>query len=366
MPSKSGRASTRRTKAQPPRAGGTSTIVQPLAGANLRYASDEAPGIRRRRYGRGFAYFDAAGARITDPETLLRIRSLAIPPAYKEVWICPSPYGHLQATGVDARGRKQYRYHPQWRAVRDAHKFDRMLEFGAALTRIHRRVARDLRLPGMARERVLATVVRLLERTLIRVGNQQYVRENRSYGLTTLRNRHVAVRGDLIRFEFRGKAGIQHELSVEDREAAAVVRRCLDLPGQELFQYVDEAGELRDIDAADVNDYLREASGEDYTAKDFRTWYATIGVLEELSQCEFSTAQEAQVHIKTALKNVAQLLGNTPAMCRKCYVHPAVLEAFLSGRLHSDAPTRRLPREQLLQLLKSAAKRAKVQPAHRS
>lgn len=350
MPSRSAKTSTRRVDT-------TSKPATPLASAGLRYSSDDEPGIRRRRAGKGYVYLLPDGSRVTDAETLVRIRSLAIPPAYTDVWICLSPLGHLQATGIDARGRKQYRYHPDWRMVRDADKFDRMLDFGRALARIHRRVARDMRAPPLSRERVLATVVRLLERTLIRVGNEQYVRENRSYGLTTLRERHVDVTGDVIRFEFRGKAGVHHRLAVEDRHAAAVVRRCLDLPGQELFQYRDENGELHGVGSADVNEYLRDAAGDAYTAKDFRTWYATIGVLETLARAEYATQREAQAHVKAALAEVARRLGNTPAMCRKCYVHPGVLQAYLAGDLvaHNGA---RSGRERLLQLLRRTARRS--------
>lgn len=356
MPRRSARTSTRRADPTP------APAAAPLASAGLRYSTDEEPGIRRRRAGKGFVYLNPDGSRVTDAETLLRIRSLAIPPAYEAVWICRSENGHLQATGMDARGRKQYRYHAAWRAVRDADKFDRMLDFGQALTRIHRRVGRDLRAPVLSRERVLATVVRLLETTLIRVGNEQYARENRSYGLTTLRERHVDVAGDVIRFEFRGKSGVYHKLAVQDRSAAAVVRRCLDLPGQELFQYRDMDGELRVVDSADVNEYLREAAGEAYTAKDFRTWYATMGVLETLASTEYANQREAQSHVKAALVDVARRLGNTPTMCRKCYVHPGVVQAYLAGELVKAGARgnerARSGRERLLQLLRRAQRRA--------
>ena len=299
----------------------------------LRYSSDAEPGITRRRKGTGFTYVTASGRRVTDRDTLERIRKLAIPPAYRDVWICADPHGHLQATGIDARGRKQYRYHPLWREVRDAHKFARMLDFGRALPRIHRAVARDLRLRAMPREKVLATIVRLLESTLIRVGNDEYARSNHSYGLTTLRNRHVRLKGDELRFQFRGKHGIQHEIRIEDPRAAKVVRGCLDLPGQELFEYVDTDGVVRKVGSSDVNEYLKSISDEIFTAKDFRTWHATSEVLEALAGTDFRTARESKEKLKTVLQTVASRLGNTPTMCRKSYVNPVVIDAFLAGEL---------------------------------
>jgi DNA topoisomerase I len=324
----------------------------PEANGDLVYTSDMQPGIRRRRSGAGYSYVAADGRPIRDEETLVRIRKLAIPPAYRDVWICARRNGHLQATGYDARGRKQYRYHPRWREVRDQDKFKRMVQFGRALPRIHRRIAADLKLPGMSRDKVLATIVRLLETTLIRVGNEQYVRENHSYGLTTLRNRHVDVRGDLIRFEFRGKHGIRHHITVEDPRAAAVVRRCKELPEQELFEYVDSDGTRRNVSSSDVNIYLHEITGEPYTAKDFRTWYATMSALAELNGRNFTTAREAKSCVKDMLSSVSGRLGNTPAMCRKCYVHPAVIDAFLAGELRDGTSLRTNQREQLLQLLR--------------
>jgi DNA topoisomerase I len=302
----------------------------------LRFSTDAEPGIVRRRTGSGFCYF-SNGRRVTDETTLARIRKLAIPPAYRDVWICRDARGHLQATGIDARGRKQYRYHERWRTVRDAHKFERMMVFGRALPRIRRRIAADLKLSGLPREKVLATVVRLLEQTLIRVGNDEYARTNRSYGLTTLRNRHVILRGNRVRFTFRGKHGIRHEVEVEDPRVAKILKRCLDLPGQELFEYVDENGEARDVGSADVNAYLKEVSGEDFTAKDFRTWHATSSVLEALTGQPFSTARESKDLLKQTLQAVAHRLGNTPTMCRKCYVHPVVVDAFLAGELREIA-----------------------------
>lgn len=327
----------------------------PEAPDELVYSSDTQPGLRRRRHGSGFSYVDARGRRVTDEATLARIRQLAIPPAYRDVWICAAANGHLQATGYDARGRKQYRYHPRWRSVRDEDKFRRMLDFGKALPRLHKTIATHLRLPGMPRERVLAAVVRLLETTLIRIGNEEYARANRSYGLTTLRNRHVAVRGDSIVFGFRGKHGIRHDITIEDPRAAAVVRRCRELPGQELFEYIDEQGVRRDLASGDVNQYLKDTTGQPYTAKDFRTWYATMSALAELNGRQFRTAREANERVKAMLEAVSGRLGNTPAMCRKCYVHPAVIEAFLAGELRAGSNLRPDQRAQLLQLLRRIA-----------
>jgi DNA topoisomerase-1 len=303
---------------------------------DLRYSSDAEPGITRRRAGSGFFYLMPSGKRVNDAAALDRIRKLAIPPAYRNVWVCIDPRGHLQATGLDARGRKQYRYHEKWRVVRDAHKFERMMAFGKVLPRLHRRVARDLKLRGMPREKVLATIVRLLESTLIRIGNVEYARTNHSYGLTTLRNRHVKLKGNVVRFRFTGKHGIKHEIEVEDPRAAKVVRGCLDLPGQELFEYVDDHGEVRDVGSSDVNEYLSEIAGESFTAKDFRTWHATSDALEALVGHRFETAREAKDKLKDVLQTVADRLGNTPTMCRKCYVNPVVVEAFLAGELRQN------------------------------
>jgi DNA topoisomerase-1 len=321
---------------------------------DLRYSSDAEPGITRRRAGSGFYYVMPNGRRVSDAATLERVRKLAIPPAYRDVWICLDPAGHLQATGIDARGRKQYRYHTQWRVVRDAHKFERMLAFGRALPRIHQRIARDLKLRGLRRERVLATVVRLLERTLIRVGNDEYARENKSYGLTTLRNRHIELNGSVLRFRFRGKHGIVHEVEVDAPRSAKVVRSCLELPGQELFQYRDEEGVLHDVGSADVNAYLKEISGDNFTAKDFRTWYATSQALEGLAGHGFRTAREAKQKLKEVLESVAARLGNTASMCRKCYINPVVVDAFLAGELrNSTLRGGGNERVRLLQLLSS-------------
>jgi DNA topoisomerase-1 len=305
--------------------------------AGLRYVSDDRPGIRRRRAGTAFRYLRPDGSPVRDEPTLRRIKGLAIPPAWTDVWIATDPRGHLQATGRDAKGRKQYRYHPRWRAVRDETKYERMLAFGAALPTIRARVEADLARPGLPREKVLATVVRLLEATLIRVGNEEYARENRSYGLTTLRNRHVAINGTELRFEFRGKSGKQHQVSVRDRRLAGVMRRLQELPGQEIFQYLDEDGARRTIDSEDVNGYLRETTGDDFSAKDFRTWAGTVlcaVALREVEACASET--EARRNVAQVVKQVAQQLGNTPAVCRACYIHPAVIEAYTES--HADAP----------------------------
>lgn len=298
--------------------------------ADLRYVDDSGPGWSRRLWRGKFAYFDTDGRRITDALQIARINSLAIPPAYRDVWICPDPRGHLQATGRDARGRKQYRYHARWREARDATKFERMLAFSAALPKIRSRVARDLNLPGMQRNKILATALRLLDVTLIRVGNEDYARENRSYGLTTLRNRHVQVRGAEVRFRFRGKSGVEHDVKVSDRRVATILKRCLELPGQELFQYVDDAGQRHVVGSSDVNDYLRSIAGEGFTAKDYRTWAGTVFAMSALREPIEASGKQRVVEV---VKQVAQRLGNTPAVCRRCYIHPAVLDAYEEGAL---------------------------------
>ena len=273
---------------------------------------------------------------MADGPDLARIKQLAVPPAWTDVWICTDPRGHLQATGRDARGRKQYRYHARWRDIRDASKFDRVVAFGRSLPRIRRRCGRDLRRTGLPRERVLAAIVRLLDESLIRVGNREYARDNKSFGLTTLRSRHVKVRGTEIRFRFRGKGGVEHSLGVSDARVARVVKRLQDLPGQDVFQYVDDDGERRNIDSADVNEYLQEVSGQDFTAKDFRTWTATVLAAQALHEMrQFDGDAEARQNVVKAIENVAARLGNTPAVCRKCYVHPAVTDAYLDGTLLS-------------------------------
>jgi len=298
--------------------------------AGLRYVSDAMPGIKRRHRGSGFVYVDAKGAEVHDDATLARIRSLAVPPAYHDVWICPLPNGHIQATGRDDRGRKQYRYHPRWREVRDETKYERMLEFAQVLPTIRKRVASDMRARTPTREKILATVVRLLETTTIRVGNDEYARTNHSFGLTTLRNGHAKVRGAVVTFSFRGKSGIKHAIDLRDEALAKVIRQCQDLPGQQLFEYVDELGATHAIDSNDVNEYLREISGGDFTAKDFRTWVGTVQCALVLSESEaVSTQAERKARLKEAINVVAGRLGNTPAVCRKCYVHPEVLAAYI-------------------------------------
>jgi DNA topoisomerase-1 len=298
----------------------------------LRYVSDERPGYTRKAKGDDFEYFDTEGKAIRDEQRLLRIKRLAIPPAWTDVWICPLPNGHIQATGRDVRKRKQYRYHDRWREARDENKYDRIAGFAAALPKIRRRVAKDIKLPGLQRNKVLATVVQLLERTFIRIGNEEYARENKSFGLTTMKDRHVDVKGSTLRFRFRGKSGKDHEVDVTDRHIAKIISKLQDLPGQDLFQYVDDDGEVRDIKSQDVNEYLREITGEHFSAKDFRTWAGTVLAAIELNaQEKFETNKQAKSNIKAAICAVATLLGNTPAICRKCYVHPRILENYLAG-----------------------------------
>jgi DNA topoisomerase I len=302
--------------------------------AGLRYVTDSQPGIQRKRHGAGFRYIDSDGKPMRDKETLSRIKTLVIPPAWKDVWICKNPKGHLQVTGRDARGRKQSRYHPRWREVRDETKYERMMIFGAALPVIRERVESDLSLPGLARQKVLATIVRLMESTLIRVGNAEYARENHSYGLTTMRNKHVRVEGSSIKFDFQGKSGVRHTLGINDRRLARIIQRCQDIPGYELFQYVDAEGERHAVDSSDVNDYLREITNQDFTAKDFRTWAGTVLACTMLQEFErFESQTQAKKNVVQAIKGVATRLGNTPATCRKCYVHPAVLDSYLSGAM---------------------------------
>jgi DNA topoisomerase-1 len=302
--------------------------------AQLRYVSDRRPGVVRRRSREGFLYRHPDGRQVRDGETLERIRRLAIPPAWEEVWICPDANGHIQAVGRDARGRKQYRYHVRWRAVRDEAKFERMVEFARKLPLIRARVAADIARPGLPRAKVLATVVRLLEQTLIRVGNDEYAKANGSYGLTTLCNRHAKVDGSKVVFNFKGKSGIKHRIDLEDDLLAKIVKRCQELPGQELFNYVAEDGEVRSIGSSDVNDYLREIAGEDVTAKDFRTWAATTLAAVALARFEDAATKKAEkATIRLAIETVADILGNTAAVCRKCYVHPAVVEGYVERTL---------------------------------
>jgi DNA topoisomerase I len=312
----------------------TTDPVLSARAAGLRYVSDRSKGIAREMTSLGFVYRGPDGSRITDEETLDRIRKLAVPPAWTDVWICPSARGHLQATGRDARGRKQYRYHPRWRVVRDETKYDRMIAFAQALPLIRKRTEQDLARPGLPREKVLATVVQLLEKTLIRVGNDEYAKANRSYGLTTMRDKHVAVNGSSVRFEFRGKSGKSHTIDMQNKRLAQIVKRCRDLPGYELFQYVDEQGTRQVIDSADVNDYLREISGQDFTAKDFRTWVGTVlaaRALATFGPCSSDT--QAKRNLMTAIEAVAGLLGNTKSVCRKSYIHPAIIDSYMDRSL---------------------------------
>jgi len=300
--------------------------------AGLRYVSDEQPGYRRKPKGDDFEYFDTEGKPIRDDPRLLRIRRLAIPPAYKDVWICPTPNGHIQATARDARGRKQYRYHERWREARAENKYDRMLVFGEALPKIRRQVNKDMALRDLPQKKVLATVVHLLGRTFIRIGNEEYARENKSFGLTTMQDRHVDVKGAKLSFRFRGKSGVQHEIDVNNRRLANIIRKLQDLPGQDIFQYEDEAGEVRNVSSQDVNDYLQEITGEPFTAKDFRTWAGTVLTAMALSaQGPVENQTQGKKNIKDAIAAVAKILGNTPTVCRKCYVHPMVLESYLDG-----------------------------------
>ncbi len=302
--------------------------------AGLRYVSDEKPGYTRKSRGEKFVYFDTEGKEIRDETRILRLNRLAIPPAYTDVWICPSANGHLQATGRDARGRKQYRYHERWREERDENKYEKMVIFAQALPKIRRRINKDLKLRGLPREKVLATVVQLLERTFIRIGNEEYAKENKSFGLTTMRNQHVDVKGATVRFRFRGKSGKEHDIDTEDRRVAKIIRKLQELPGQEVFQYLDEEGERHQVTSDDVNDYLREITSEEFTAKDFRTWAGTVMAAMALQVREaFENNSQAKKNVKDAIKAVATVLGNTPAVCRKCYVHPAVLETYLDGSL---------------------------------
>ncbi len=300
--------------------------------AGLRYVSDDHPGYTRKKKGDDWEFYDTHGKLITDEGKVLRCRRLAVPPAYTDVWICPSPNGHLQATGRDARGRKQYRYHEKFRQQRDESKYDKMLAFGAALPKIRRRVQADLELPGLPKNKVLATIVSIMERTFIRIGNEEYARENKSYGLTTMRNKHAAVKGAKVTFKFRGKSGVTHQMELADRRLARIVKKAQELPGQELFGYVDDEGEARHIDSQDVNDYLREIAGGEFTAKDFRTWAGTVLAAVALNALEASeTKAAAKKNIKQAVAAVAKVLGNTPAVCRKCYVHPEIFENYLRG-----------------------------------
>lgn len=300
----------------------------------LRYVNADEPGIRRKRAGKGFTYLAPDGSRITDPDVLNRIRSLGVPPAYREVWICLTPDGHIQATGRDEKGRKQYRYHPRWNELRDQTKFDRMIAFGEALPTIRERVQQDLALPGMPREKILATVVELLGTTFIRIGNEEYARHNESFGLTTMQDEHVAVEGSKVHFEFRGKSGKEHVIDLKDRRLAKIIKKSQDLPGEHLFQYKDADGTVRAITSSDVNAYLREITGQDFTAKDFRTWGGTTLALLALTGIDPAENKGAlRKNLSTMVKEVSSQLGNTTTVCRKYYIHPRVLEAYGEGKL---------------------------------
>lgn len=302
--------------------------------AGLRYVSDARPGIRRKKAGKGFTYIRADGSKLSESDVLKRIQALAIPPAWTDVWICPFADGHITATGRDAKGRKQYRYHARFRAVRESTKYEHVVAFTDVLPSIREKVREHMALRGLPRAKVLATVVHLLESTLIRVGNDDYAKQNNSYGLTTLKNRHVAVDGDEVRFRFTGKSGKPWSLRVRDRRIAKIIKACQELPGQELIQYVDEEGNCRDVTSTDVNDYLREITGKDITAKDFRTWAGTVLAAMALKELEsFDSAAQAKRNLRAAIEKVSARLGNTPTICRKCYVHPEVLNSYIDGNL---------------------------------
>lgn len=314
----------------------TGSVPAEIQAAGLRYVTDSQPGIRREKDGDTFRYFKPNGGLVTNEKTLERIHALGIPPAYEDVWICAFSNGFLQATGRDAKGRKQYRYHQRWRATREETKYERMMAFGEALPKIRAQVEHDLGLLGLPRPKVLATVVRLLETTLIRVGNKEYAKENHHYGLTTLHNRHVEIEGATLHFHFRGKSGKEHTIDLKDRRLARIVSHLRDLPGYEVFQYLDDNGERQTVESSDVNQYLKEITSEEFTAKDFRTWAGTVLASLALQELEaFDTETQAKKNITSAIKTVSQRLGNTPAICRKCYVHPAVLESYLDGTLWS-------------------------------
>lgn len=300
--------------------------------AGLRYVNDDHPGITRVRARRDFHYLNVHEHRFSDPKTLGRIKRLAIPPAWSDVWICPHDDGHIQATGRDARRRKQYRYHSDWRLVRDENKYERTISFGKALPKVRRRVARDLKRPGLGREKVLATMVRLLETTLVRVGNEEYARDNGSIGLSTMQDHHVEVKRGTLQFRFKGKSGKHHHIDLHDPRLAKIVRRVQDLPGQDLFQYVDENNQQLDVKSEDVNDYLHQIAGAEFSAKDFRTWAGTVLAAITLREFErFDTKAQAKKNLVTAIERVAKWLGNTPAVCRKCYIHPVILDSYLDG-----------------------------------
>ena len=339
--------------------------------SGLRHADDTRPGYSRRLLKEGFAYFDVAGKRIEDADEIARINALAIPPAYADVWICPDPRGHIQATGRDARGRKQYRYHPRWRETRDADKYERMTAFGRALPKIRARVSRDLKLRGMPGDKVIAAIVQLLDSTLIRIGNAEYARDNQSYGLTTLRKKHLKVEAGRVRFRFRGKSGIEHDVTIDNPRVKRIVLRCAELPGHDLFQYVDEDGTRHTVGSAEINDYLKRASDADFTAKDYRTWAGSVYAFAALRRLLCDSAAEARRHVVATVKEVAALLRNTPAVCRRCYIHPAVIAAFEADELQGIANCRprrglRVDEAAFAILLSRSAKQAARQAANGS
>jgi len=304
--------------------------VESAKAAHLRYVTDEMPGIRREKHGEHFAYYAPDGSKIDDEKELTRIKALAVPPAYSDVWICPIANGHIQATARDARGRKQYRYHKRWRETRDENKYERMIAFAQNLPKMRRSIEKDLALPELPREKVLATIVQLLETTAIRVGNDEYAKDNNSFGLTTFRNKHAKVDGSNVRFSFRGKSGVRHALDLRDRRLAKIIRQCQDLPGQQLFEYLEAGGTTRAIDSSDVNEYIRNISGDEFSAKDFRTWVGTVTCAMLLTNDVLEETQtDRKQRVVAVIKDVAKRLGNTPAICRKCYVHPAIVEAYL-------------------------------------
>ena len=309
-------------------------VAAVIAEEGLRYVSDATSGYHRKRSGASFSYYDKDGKRITSIDIIRRIKSIGIPPAYESVWICPAPNGHIQATGLDARGRKQYRYHPRWRELRDQTKYEHVIEFAAALPLLRRRISSDLKRDGLPREKVLATIVSLLEKTLIRVGNSEYANENKSYGLTTMRRKHVDIKGSALRFEFTGKSGKQWKLQVQDKRIVSIVKRCSEIPGHELFKYLDNNDAVRMVDSGDVNAYIKEITLRDFTAKDFRTWAGTVFVALALAEyTRYESQAEAKRNVVAAIDKVAKQLGNTRAVCRRCYVHPEILNAYMSGDL---------------------------------
>jgi len=337
--------------------------------AGLVYVCDTDAGLTRCKHGRAFRYLDADGRRITDEDVLARIRSLAIPPAYTKVWICVDERGHLQATGRDARARKQYRYHPEWRSVRDQGKFERVLEFGEALPKLRRHLRKDLALPGLPREKVLALVVSLLEETMIRIGNDTYAKQNHSYGLTTLRSRHVAVHKGRIEFHFRGKSGLWRDIELDDPRLVKAISRVQELPGQRLFQYLDDDGNRQPVDSGMVNDYLREATGGEFTAKDFRTWGGTVhavAVLAGTALPETGGQRAMKAALAGAVKEVASVLGNTPAVCRASYIHPEVLTAWSDGDLHRRMPSASLRHPRKLEASTLAFLKRRLRASSRS